>query len=526
MNATRPTTLATHGMVATPHYLATSAGLQVLEDGGSAMDAVICANAMLTVLYPDQTAIGGDCFFMVFDAGTGLTTGYNGSGPAPALADPEALRNLGYTAMPNKGPFAITVPGTIDAWFAGHERFGRLEMSRLLAPATSLARDGFPVSPRLGAVLQNQSELITSWPGLRSHVYPGGSAPASGSLLRMPALASSLEAISTGGRSAFYTGPIAEAIAGTVNELGGWLSIDDLEAHAGEWVDPIATTYRGRTIKTLPPNSQGVAALIGLRLTEREDFGPAWGAAGHLHPMIEAKKRAYDVRDSRITDPLFANIDVDALLSDVAMDDLWETYDPLSASSGQSSNPGDTVYLCAVDADGNAVSMIQSLFGAFGSCVVAGDTGIILQNRGSSFSLNPEHVNVLQPRKRTMHTLIASMLFDGESLVGPFGAQGGDAQAQINMQLVSNLVDFGMEPQAAIEAPRWIAGSEADDELIMESGFPEGTVQQLAARGHQITIIEPWNPGAGHAQMILIDGQSGVLMGGADPRADGSAAGY
>lgn len=526
MHASRPTTLATHGMIATPHYLATSAGLRALEDGGSAMDAAICANAMLTVLYPDQTAIGGDCFFMAYDAATGVTHGYNGSGPAPRLADPQALRDDGWTAMPNKGPFAITVPGTIDAWFAGHERFGRLEMARLLEPATTLARDGFPVSARLAGVLANQGELIGSWPGLRSIVYPGGSPPAEGSVLRMPALARSLAAIANEGRDAFYTGAIAESIANTVASLGGWLSVDDLNAYAGEWVEPIAAKYRGVTVRTMPPNARGLATLIGLRLAERETLPQAWGSADHLHPLIEAKKRAYRVRDAEITDPEFADIDVEALLSDATIDALWSDYNPDWTSAGQSSAVGDTVYLCAVDADGNAVSLIQSLFGAFGSCVAAENTGILLQNRGAYFSLNPDRVNVLAPGKRTMHTLMPSMLFDGETLLGPIGTQGGDAQAQIQMQLISNVVDYGLEPQAAIEAPRWLAGSDTDDDLLLEGGFPEGTVQRLAARGHRVTLIDAWNTGAGHAQMILRDPGTGILRGGADPRADGAAAGY
>ncbi len=513
-------------MIATPHYLATSAGLRVLEDGGSAMDAAICANAMLTVLYPDQTAIGGDCFFMACEASTGITHGYNGSGPAPQAADPQVLLADGWTAMPNKGPFAITVPGTIDAWFAGHERFGRLEMMRLLEPATTLARDGYPVSARLAAVLAHQGEPIGSWPGLRSLVHPDGSPPAEGTLLRMPALARSLSTIAAQGRDAFYTGAIGESIAATVASLGGWLTQDDLAAYSGEWVDPISADYRGVTVRTMPPNAQGLTTLMGLRLAERETFPGSWGAVDHLHPLIEAKKRAYRVRDAEITDPAFVDIDVDALLSDTTIDALWSDYNPEWTSAGQASAAGDTVYLCAVDADGNTVSLIQSLFGAFGSCVVADNTGILLQNRGASFSLDADRANVLAPGKRTMHTLMPSMLFDGETLLGPIGTQGGDAQAQIQMQLISNLVDYDLEPQAAIEAPRWLAGSDTDDGLLLEGGFPEGTVQRLAARGHRVTLIDPWNAGAGHAQMILRDGVSGVLRGGADPRADGAAAGY
>jgi gamma-glutamyltranspeptidase/glutathione hydrolase len=343
-------------------------------------------------------------------------------------------------------------------------------------------------------------------------------------MLRMPALAKSLQAIAREGREVFYTGEIGEAMAGTAQALGGWLTLDDLAAYRGEWVEPVTATYRDVTVMTMPPNSQGITALLGLRMAEQEVLGESWGAAPHLHPLIEAQRRAYRVRNEVITDPRFAEIDVAALLAVDVIDTLWADYDPEWAGPALGTDPGDTVYLCAVDADGNAVSLIQSLFGAFGSAVVAEGTGILLQNRGSSFSLNPDRVNVLAGGKRTMHTLMPAMLFDGETLRGPIGTQGGDAQAQIVMQLVGNLVDFGLDPQAAIEAPRWIGGPSG--ELLMEGGFPDGTVQQLAARGHQVTLIGPWNSGAGHAQMIMIDPASGVLRGGADPRADGAAAGY
>ena len=526
MRSSRPTTLATHGMIATPHYLATSAGLQVLEEGGTAMDAVIAANAVLTVVYPDQTAIGGDCFFLAWDAGTGETAAYNGSGPASRNADPLLLVDLGWTAMPAKGPFAVTIPGTIDAWFAGHERFGRLEMTRLLAPAIGLARDGFPVSPRLAAAIAAQAELVSQWPGLQSLVAPGGAFPVAGATIRFPALATSLETIAREGRDAFYTGAIAEQIVGTMEDVGGWIDAEDLAGYRGEWVDSIAYTYRGVTIRTTAPNSQGLATLMGLAMAEREDLGSTWGAAGHVHPLVEAARRAYRVRNATITDPRFVKIDVPDMLSTPAIDALWADYDPMQATASDPHVAGDTVYLCAVDADGNAVSQIQSLFGAFGSAVVAGNTGILLQNRGSYFSLNPDRVNVLAPGKRTMHTLMASMIFDGDVLRGPIGSQGGDAQALINLQLMTNLIDFGMEPQAAIEAPRWLLPSADALALHLEDGFPAGTIQQLAARGHEPTLIGAWNSGAGHAQMIMRDPDSGVLMGGADPRADGAAAGY
>jgi gamma-glutamyltranspeptidase / glutathione hydrolase len=529
MKATRPTTLATNGMVATPHYLATGIGLRILQDGGSAMDAALAANAALTVVYPDQTSVGGDCFFLVHDAATGDIVHYNGSGAAPMAADPAALLDQGYTGMPRYGPLPITVPGTVDAWVAGHERFGKLELTDVLNPAIALARDGFPVSPRLAGVLAAQADAIWQNDALAAVLFPNGAVPATGESLPLPHLAASLQAIVDEGRDVFYRGAIAEEIVATIAAQGGWMTLDDLDAHQGEWNEPLQAGYRGTTVLGSPPNSQGLTSLLGLRLVEQVDVGSAWGALAHVHPLVEAKKRAFAVRNAYLGDPRFVDIDTGYLLSDQLVGDLWADYSPDTASAGQPTGAGDTVYLCVIDRDGNAVSLIQSMYQSFGSWVVAGNTGIILHNRGSYFSLDPESPNVLAPGKRPLHTLMPSMLQREGVLHGLVGTQGGDAQAQVHLQLISNLVDFGMEPQAAIEEPRWIAGGpggSAPLQVLMELGFPEGTVQGLGARGHQVTLIDPWNPDAGHAQMILIDWERGVLQGAADPRADGSAAGY
>lgn len=524
MRLSRPTTLATNGMVATPHYLASAAGLRILEAGGSAMDAVIAANAMLTVLYPDQTAIGGDCFFLVFDAGSGETLAYNGSGAAPVAMNAETLREQGYSGMPAKGGLAVTVPGTIDAWFAGHERFGKLEMTLLFDPAIALARDGFPVSARLAAVLNRDANLISSWPGLSSLLYPAGTIPAAGDRLAFPTLASSLKRIASEGRDTFYRGQIAEVIAASVQDAGGLMTVDDLNGHRGEWVEPVSIAYGGVDVLTVPPNSQGMTTLLALEMIAHKKPAPTWGTAGHIHPLVEARKRAYALRDAALGDPRFVDIDVAGLLSASTIDHIWADYDPLQATMAPYSVPGDTVYLCAVDRDGNAVSMIQSLFGNFGSCLVAGNTGIILQNRGSYFSLEEGSPNELIGGKRTLHTLMPNMLLRDGRLLGPIGTQGGDAQAQINLQLMTDVIDFGMDPQTAIESPRWISG--AGFELLLEDGFPAETAAHLSARGHAITLIGPWNPDAGHAQMILVDERRGIIQGGADPRADGTADGY
>ncbi len=529
MRAIRPSSLSANGMVASPHHMASSAGLRVLEDGGSAMDAVIAANAMLTVLYPDQTAIGGDCFFLAYDAGSGETLAFNGSGAAAQDASAFQLRDQGYDGMPAKGGLTVTTPGTIDAWVQGHERFGALEFERLIRPAATLAREGFPVSSRLAAVFQRQRELIAEWPALRSMMFAEGAVPRAGSLLRFPDLAETLADVGKRGRDAFHTGATAQAIVDAVQEAGGWLTLEDLERHQGEWVDPVAFVFEGTTVLTTPPNSQGITAQIGLGLAARDLEDRPWGSARQVHSLVEASRRAYEVRDQHLGDPRFVKIDPEAFLDDIFLADLWANFDADAASRGYDSRAGDTVYLCAVDRDGNAVSLIQSLFGAFGSCVVAGSTGILLNNRGSYFSLVEGHPNEMEGGKRTLHTLMPSMLLDERGLLGPIGTQGGDAQAQIQLQLITNLLLHDMEPQEAIDAPRWISSRSANgisSGVLMESGFPDGTVQGLAARGHEVTLIEGWNPNAGHSQMILVDQQSGTLKGGADPRADGAALGY
>jgi gamma-glutamyltranspeptidase/glutathione hydrolase len=529
MRSIRPSSVSANGMVASPHHLASSAGLRVLEDGGSAMDAAIATNAMLTVLYPDQTAIGGDCFFLAFAASSGETVAFNGSGAAAQDASASQLRDQGYTTMPAKGGLTVTVPGTIDAWVQGHERFGTLELERLLRPAAILARDGFPVSPRLATVFQRQQEMIAEWPALQSLMFGEGVSPRAGSLLRCPDLATTLGEIGKRGRDAFYMGATAQAIADAVQASGGWLTTEDLEGHEGEWTEPVAAGFEGTTILTTPPNSQGVTVQIALGLAARDLNDRPWGSARQVHSLVEASRRAYGVRDQHLGDPRFIDIDTVAFLDEAFLDGLWADFDADAASRGYDSRAGDTVYLCAIDRDGNAVSMIQSLFGAFGSSVVAGSTGILLQNRGSYFSLVDGHPNELQGGKRTLHTLMPSMMFDERGLLGPIGTQGGDAQAQIQLQLITNLLLHDMEPQQAIDAPRWISSASREGSgsaVALEDGFPDGAVQGLAARGHAITLIEGWNGNAGHAQMILVDQQSGTLKGAADPRADGAALGY
>lgn len=524
----RPTALAFNGMVATPHSLASAAGLEALRAGGSAIDAGIAANAVLTVVYPDQTSIGGDCFILYYEAKTKTLHALNGSGRAPRAADRAALRAAGHQRMPARGIHSVTVPGTIDAWMTAHERFGRLDFARLLQPAIGYAREGFPVTPNLSAGIAHTA-ASGDWTGdLRDIYFPGGEAPKAGTRLRLPQLAASFEKIGQQGRDVFYTGEIAKAILAASRRNGGTFTADDLAAHRAEWVTPLTSTYRDLTVAEFPPNSQGITALVELNLAERVEPA-AWGSAEHLHPLIEAKKLAFSVRDRFISDPAFADIDTATLTSKAYAADLWRGYDPGKAGIGQIDHTGDTVYLCVVDGEGNALSMIQSIYLDFGSGVVADGTGIVLQCRGAYFSLEDDHVNRLEGGKRTIHTLMPGMLLRDGDLLGPIGTQGGDAQAQVHLQLITNLVDFGMDPQEAIEAPRWVAGGGkgSDPRLVgLESRFPEATFAGLEQRGHIVQRTAEWDIHFGHAQMILRDNETGLLRGGADPRADGVALGY
>lgn len=524
----RPTTLAFNGMVATPHSLASVAGLDALRAGGSAIDAVIAANAVLTVVYPDQTSIGGDCFLLYYDANESRLHALNGSGKTPKAANREALRAAGFRSMPARGIHAVTVPGTIDAWTTAHARFGRLEFERLLRPAIGYAHDGFPVTPNLSEGIADTAAAGGWTSDLEPIYFPGGVVPGPGSKLRLPQLARSLELIAQRGRDVFYTGQIAEAILAASSRNRGAFTADDLASHRSEWVEPVMSDYRGTTVAEFPPNSQGMTANIELNLAEH--VAPAlWGTPEHVHPLIEAKKFAFSVRDRYITDPAFSEIDTAHLTSKEFARDLWADYDPARAGFGQLSVAGDTVYLCAVDADGNAASLIQSIYLNFGSGVVADNTGIVLQCRGAYFSLDDDHINRLEGGKRTVHTLMPGMLLKGGQLLGPIGTQGGDAQAQVHLQLITNLIDYGMDPQEAIEAPRWVAGGGygSNPRLVgLEGRFPAKTFAGLEHRGHIVQRTHDWNIHFGHAQMILRDRHRGLLKGGADPRADGIALGH
>ncbi len=529
----RPTTLATEGMVATPHYLASMAGVQVLKDGGNALDAAIAANAVLTVVYPHMCSVGGDAFMQIWDPGQKRLFGLNGAGRSAGKASIEVLNGLGHTAMPERGAHAVTVPGAVHAWHSAHQRFGLKTFGSLFAQAIHYAERGFPLSPVLcnsiaiaRPLLERQSEALNQY-------VPSGALPKPGDMLRLPNLASSLRLIAEQGEEAFYGGPIGRAIARTIQAEGGLLSEEDIAGHESRWVETLSTSYRGHDLHELPPPTQGVIALELVNLAEGFDVSAmGLNSAEQIHTLVEAKKLAFVDRDRYVTDPDSLDVPLDHLISKSYADEQRKRIDPQRAVNDEPDRPGlgDTIYLCVVDRDGMCVSLIESLFNGFGSGLVAEGTGIVLHNRGASFTLDPEAANRLGPGKQPMHTLIPGMLMQHGSPEVVIGTMGGHAQAQIHLQLLCNLVDFDLEPQAAIESPRWVAGRGVAGDpahvLFMEEPIGTDVQVQLRSMGHDARMTRAFSSLMGHAHMIRIDRERGVLMGGSDPRSDGAALGW
>jgi gamma-glutamyltranspeptidase/glutathione hydrolase len=529
-------TYATHGMVATPHYLATQAGVRMLLKGGNAVDAAVAANLALAVVYHRWCSVGGDLFALFWDVRAQELRALNASGRAPQAMTPAAFAARGLKAVPRYGLPAVTVPGAVDGWHELISRHGKLNWVDVFQPAIEYAEEGFPISAKFTEAIKSNQALLDQFPTTAAVFAPGGRIPQGGERFRQPDLARSLRAIAEGGRDVFYTGAVGRAIAAFSQHNGGFLAEADLAAHRSNWVAPISTEYRGHRVYEFPPNSQGLAALEMFNMLDGYDLA----ALGHqtpeyLHLLLEAKKLAFADRDRYISDPDFVDIPLDRLLSKEYAARQRAHIDPERAAvqvRPGAELEGDTIYLCAVDGEGNAVSLIQSLFFGFGCGVVAGETGILLQNRGSYFSLDPAHVNYLQPGKRTMHTLTPAMAFKNDQPVIVFGTMGGDAQPQIHVQMLSNMLDFGMNPQAAISAPRWRSGFFTGEEggiaetVSAENRIAPETLAALAAKGHHIEVEEGWTSSMGHAQAIVIDRERGVLAGGADPRADGLALGW
>jgi gamma-glutamyltranspeptidase / glutathione hydrolase len=514
-------------MVATSQPLAAQAGLRILRDGGNAFDAAVAVSAMLSVVEPTGAGMGGDCFALLYLARDQRVLALNGSGRAPAAASAADLRRRGFAAMPERGGLSVTVPGTVDAWGQLLATHGRRTLADALAPAIRTAERGYPVSELIAAAWQSSTSLLARNPTARGHFLFDGRAPRAGETVRLPALARSLAAVAEGGTGAFYRGQIAAAIAQAVQEDGGVLTEDDLATHHGTWDNPIHTRFRGLTIWECPPNGQGLAALLALGIADGWPGAAPWGTADHLHPLIEAMRLGLADARAWVADPARAPVPVARLLSPDYLGRRRALVRPdrvLALPNAGMVRGADTVYLCVVDDGGNACSFIHSNYMGFGSGLVAGDTGIPLQNRGAGFTLQENHPNEYAPGKRPYHTIIPGLATrpDG-SLFSVFGVMGGHMQPQGHLQAIVNVLDYGMEPQRALDAPRFQLLP--NGRLALEPWFGVALRTELARRGHDIVPVAD-TPTAGHfggGQMIIVR-DDGVRIGGSDPRKDGLVA--
>lgn len=536
--ATRSEVVARHGMAATSHPFATQIALDVLKEGGNAIDAAIAANAFLGLGDPGNSGIGGDLFAAVWDAKTKRLYGLNASGRSARAMTLDELKQRGLTQIPAAGPLAVSVPGCVDGWFALHGRFGSLPMARLLAPTIAYAREGIPVAPDISddSTLRLSQRLpglpAGSFANLRALYMPGGAFPKKGDIFRNPGLANSLEQIANGGRDAYYKGPIAAAIAAHIKAQGGYLSTEDFAAHASDWVEPVNTTYRGYTVWELPPNTQGSAVLEMLNVLEGVDLAKAgFGSADHVHWFAEAKKLAFEDLAAVYADPSTMRVPVDRLLTKAYGAERRALVKPDRAGVYQTGFPIDshTVYLTVADEAGNMVSLIQSNSLSFGSLEVVDGLGFALHNRGMWFELKEGHPNSYAPGKRPFHTIIPAFVTrDGEPFLS-FGLMGGDMQPQGHVQVLMNLIDFGMNLQEAGDAPRiYHAGSfpvtgHVPDvgTLNLESGYSPETIRELMRRGHKVGFA--YGLYGGYQAIMRKDG---VYYGASESRKDGYAAGY
>ncbi|MEX2467308.1 MAG: gamma-glutamyltransferase [Gemmatimonadota bacterium] len=534
----RPDVRGTTGAVSSDHPLATQAGLAVLRDGGTATDAIIAMAGILAVTRPHMNGIGGDAFGIFYDGATRAVTALNASGRSGALATPGFFRDAGLDGVPGTGAMSVSVPGAVAGWVDAHERFGTMSFEALLEPAIRFARDGFPVSTRLA------QDFIDQGDGLNEHgralYLPGGAPPPVGSLLQNPALASSLEAIATGGKAAFYEGDIGRSLAAYIEAEGGHLRADDFARHTSTWVEPLRGEYLGHTFLVMPPSTQGPAQLALMEMATQHalaDMGH--NSAEYLHTLIELKKLAFADRDRWIADPEKAEVPIDRLLDADYLRERAGLVDPSRAADdpapgfgetlvdpdADADDTGDTVYLTAVDQWGNAVSWIQSNFAGFGSGLVEPTTGILLHNRGALYTLQDGHPNQVAPDKRPYHTLTPTMALDTEGAFAfTLGTPGGDSQPQSMLQIVHNMLVFDMTPQVALEAARF--RSLGGVRVSLENRVSLDAVRGLAQRGHDIRLIEGWTATFGGAQMIVYDPSTGVLTAAADPRREAYALAY
>jgi gamma-glutamyltranspeptidase / glutathione hydrolase len=537
--ATRSEVIAQHGMVATSHPLATQAGLDILKKGGNAIDAAIAANAALGLMEPVSNGVGGDLFAIVWDAKTKKLYGYNGSGRSPKSLSLKYFQDNGYKEIPAWGPLPVSVPGCVDGWFALHDKFGKLSMKDDLAPAIGYAREGFPLTELIAFYWKLSVERLSKYPGFKQQMTIDGRAPEKGEIWKNPNLATTLETIANGGRDAFYKGKIAHTIGDYMKANGGFLSYEDMADHRGEWVEPVSTTYRGYEVFELPPNGQGIATLQMLNILEGYDFSKIpFGSAEHVHLFVEAKKLAYEDRARFYADPDFSKAPIEKLISKdyaterrklIHADHALDKIEPGDVALG-----GDTIYMTTADRWGNMVSLIQSNYRGMGSGMTPPGLGFVLQDRGQLFVLKEGHANTFEPGKRPFHTIIpAFVMKDGTPWLS-FGVMGGDMQPQGHVEILMNLIDFGMSLQEAGDAPRIQHEGSTSPEgqaepmtnggwVDLESGFPYETVRELMKKGHDVRFaLGPY----GGYQAIEWDAKHRVYIGASEGRKDGQAAGY
>jgi len=534
--ATRSEVIAANGMAATSQPLATQVAIDILKKGGSAVDAAIAANAVLGLMEPTGCGIGGDLFAIIWSADKKKLYGLNASGRSPRSLKLDYFKENAYEFIPSRGPLPVSVPGCVDGWFEMHEIFGRLTMKEILQPAINYAREGFPVSEVIAYYMASNVRALEEYPNIKEVYAPGGKVPAKGEIFKNPLLANTLEKIVKGGRNEFYRGSIARDIDAFMKKQGGFLSFDDLSRHHSEWVEPVKTIYRGYEVWELPPNGQGIATLQILNILEGYDIASmGFGSAEYIHLFTEAKKIAFEDRAKYYTDPLFAKVPVDQLISKKYAAERRKLINPDRAGriyNAGLDEAGNTIYLTVADKFGNMVSLIQSNYRGMGSGMCPTGLGFILQDRGEMFSLSPGHANVYAPGKRPFHTIIPAFITkEGKPWIS-FGVMGGDMQPQGHVQIVCNIIDFKMNLQEAGDAPRiyHTGSSEPTGEqmtdggtLSLESGIRPEVIQKLMSMGHR---IQGNLGGFGGYQAIMWDEKNKVYYGASESRKDGQAAGY
>jgi gamma-glutamyltranspeptidase/glutathione hydrolase len=535
--ATRSEIMAQNGMVATAQPLATQVALDVLKNGGNAIDAAIAANAMLGLVEPASCGIGGDLFAIIWDAKTQKLYGLNASGRSPKSLTAEYFQKQGKSYIPYTGPLSVSVPGCVDGWYTMHERFGKMKMEEILAPSIEYGRNGFPVTEVIAAEMMVSAVPRAKYPGFKETYMPDGRTPAKGEIFINADLANTYEKIATGGRDAFYKGDIARTIDSYMKENGGFLSYEDMEDHTSNWIDPVSTNYRGYDVWELPPNGQGIAALQMLNIMEDFDVkAMGFGSTEYLHLITEAKKLAFEDRAKFYADMDFNEIPVEQLISKEYAKKRAELINPDRAAKNYPSGEierGNTTYLTVADKEGNMVSLIQSIYAGFGSGMCPSELGFVLQNRGQMFNIkDPDHFNYFQPGKRPFHTIIPAFITkDGKPYVS-FGLMGGAMQPQGHTQIVVNLVDFGMGLQEAGDAPRMRhvgssqpMGNEMKNGgiLNLENGLEYESIRELVIKGHKVQFSVG---NYGGYQAIMWDDKNKVYYGASESRKDGQAAGY